>query len=51
MTPHQKRPSHLTVRLAEDMRIWNLAHRTTDAYTYEGHKDGHRESHDDDQYD
>lgn len=34
MTPHQKRPCHLTVRLAEDMRIRNLAHRTIDAYTY-----------------
>ena len=34
MTPHEKRPSHLTVRLAEDMRIRNLATRTIDAYTY-----------------
>jgi Phage integrase, N-terminal SAM-like domain len=34
MTPHEKRPCPLTVRLAEDMRIRNLAHRTIDAYTY-----------------
>jgi integrase/recombinase XerD len=34
MTPHEKRPCRLTVRLAEDMRIRNLAHRTIDAYTY-----------------
>ena len=34
MTPHEKRPCQLTVRLAEDMRIRNLAHRTIDAYTY-----------------
>jgi integrase/recombinase XerD len=34
MTPHEKRPSHLTIRLAEDMRIRNLASRTIDAYTY-----------------
>ena len=34
MTPHEKRPCHLTVRLAEDMRIRNLAHRTIDAYTF-----------------
>jgi integrase/recombinase XerD len=34
MTPHEKRPSHLTVRLAEDMRIRNLSPRTIDAYTY-----------------
>ena len=34
MTPHGKRPCNLTVRLAEDMRIRNLAHRTIDAYTF-----------------
>ncbi len=34
MTPHEKRPCRLTERLAEDMRIRNLAHRTIDAYTY-----------------
>lgn len=34
MTPHEKRPCRLTVRLAEDMRIRNLAPRTIDAYTY-----------------
>jgi integrase/recombinase XerD len=34
MTPHEKRPCHLTVRLADDMRIRHLAHRTIDAYTY-----------------
>ena len=34
MTPHQRRPSRLTQRLAEDMRIRNLAPRTIDAYTY-----------------
>ncbi len=34
MTPHEKRPCPLTIRLAEDMRIRNLAHRTIDAYTY-----------------
>jgi integrase/recombinase XerD len=34
MTPYQKRPNPLTIRLAEDMRIRNLAHRTIDAYTY-----------------
>ncbi len=34
MTPFEKRPCPLTVRLAEDMRIRNLAHRTIDAYTY-----------------
>ena len=34
MTPHEKRPNPLTIRLAEDMRIRNLAPRTIDAYTY-----------------
>ena len=34
MTPHEKRPSRLTIRLAEDMRIRNLSPRTIDAYTY-----------------
>ena len=34
MTPHEKRPGYLTIRLAEDMRIRNLATRTIDAYTY-----------------
>jgi integrase/recombinase XerD len=34
MTPHEKRPCPITIRLAEDMRIRNLAHRTIDAYTY-----------------
>jgi integrase/recombinase XerD len=34
MTPHTRRPCNLTVRLAEDMTIRNLAHRTIDAYTF-----------------
>jgi site-specific recombinase XerD len=34
MTPYQKRPSHLVERLAGDMRIRNLAHRSIDSYTY-----------------
>lgn len=34
MTPYQRRPSALTVRLAEDMRIRNLSPRTIDAYTF-----------------
>lgn len=34
MTPHQKRPCPLTIRLAEDMKIRHLAHRTIDSYTY-----------------
>jgi site-specific recombinase XerD len=34
MTPHEKRPCPLTIRLAEDMKIRNLASRTIDAYTY-----------------
>lgn len=34
MTPHEKRPGPLTIRLAEDMRIRNLSPRTIDAYTY-----------------
>ena len=34
MTPHEKRPRPLTIRLAEDMRIRNLSPRTIDAYTF-----------------
>jgi len=34
MTPHEKRPCPLTLRLAQDMKIRNLAPRTIDAYTY-----------------
>lgn len=34
MTPYQRRPAPLTVRLAEDMRIRNLSPRTIDAYTF-----------------
>ena len=34
MTPHQKRFCPLTKRLAEDMKIRNLAQATIDAYTY-----------------
>ena len=34
MTPHQKRLCPLTRRLAEDMKIRNLAQATIDAYTY-----------------
>jgi len=34
MTPHQKRVCPLTKRLAEDMKIRNLAQATIDAYTY-----------------
>jgi len=34
MTPYEKRPGPLTIRLAEDMRIRNLSPRTIDAYTY-----------------
>ena len=34
MTPHQKRLCPLTKRLAEDMKIRNLAQATIDAYTY-----------------
>lgn len=34
MTPYQRRPGPLTIRLAEDMRIRNLSPRTIDAYTF-----------------
>ena len=34
MTPYSKRSCPLTKRLAEDMKIRNLAARTIDAYTY-----------------
>lgn len=34
MTPHDRRPCQLTVRLAQDMKIRHLAHRTIDAYTF-----------------
>lgn len=34
MTPYEKRPCELTRRLAEDMKIRNLASATIDAYTY-----------------
>lgn len=38
MTPHQKRPCPLTIRLAQDMKIRNMAQRTIDAYTYHAAK-------------
>ena len=38
MTPHQKRPCPLTIRLAEDLKIRNLSQRTIDAYTYHAGK-------------
>ncbi len=35
MTPHQKRTlSPITLRMAGDMRVRNLAQRTIDTYTY-----------------
>ena len=34
MTPHEKRRSPLTDRMADDMKIRNLAPATIDAYTY-----------------
>ncbi|MEZ6088186.1 MAG: phage integrase N-terminal SAM-like domain-containing protein [Pirellulaceae bacterium] len=34
MTPYQKRLTDVTQRLAEDMKIRNLAQATIDAYTY-----------------
>ena len=34
MTPHEKRRSPLTDRMAGDMKIRNLAPATIDAYTY-----------------
>lgn len=34
MTPHDRRPCPITVRLAEDMKIRHLAPRTIDAYTF-----------------
>ena len=34
MTPHERRPCPLTVRLAEDLKIRNMASRTIDAYTF-----------------
>ena len=34
MSPYDKRPCPLTKRLAEDMKIRNLAANTIDAYTY-----------------
>ncbi len=34
MTPYQKRSCQLTKRLAEDMKIRNLAPATIDAYTF-----------------
>lgn len=38
MTPHEKRPCPLTIRLAQDMKIRNMAQRTIDAYTYHAAK-------------
>ncbi len=34
MTPHERRPCPLTVRLAQDLKIRNMAPRTIDAYTF-----------------
>lgn len=38
MTPYQKRPCPLTIRLAEDLKIRNMSQRTIDAYTYHAGK-------------
>ena len=34
MTPHERRPCPLTIRLAQDLKIRNMAQRTIDAYTF-----------------
>jgi integrase/recombinase XerD len=34
MTPHDRRPCPITVRMAEDMKIRHLARRTIDTYTF-----------------
>jgi integrase/recombinase XerD len=41
MTPHEKRPGPLTIRLAEDMRIRNRSPRTIDAYTHHAEQFSH----------
>ncbi len=38
MTPYQRRPCPLTIRLAEDLKIRNMSQRTIDAYTYHAGK-------------
>ena len=38
MTPHDRRPCLLTIRLAQDLKIRNMAERTIDAYTYHAGK-------------
>ena len=38
MTPHEKRPCPLTIRLAQDLKIRNMSQRTIDAYTYHAGK-------------
>jgi len=38
MTPYQKRPCPLTIRLAEDLKIRHMSQRTIDAYTYHAGK-------------
>ena len=38
MTPHERRPCPLTIRLAQDLKIRNMAERTIDAYTYHAGK-------------
>lgn len=34
MTPYERRPCPLTIRLAQDLKIRNMAQRTIDAYTF-----------------
>ena len=34
MTPYERRPCPLTIRLAQDLKIRNMAERTIDAYTF-----------------
>ena len=38
MTPHERRPCPLTIRLAQDLKIRNMSQRTIDAYTYHAGK-------------
>jgi hypothetical protein len=34
MTPYQKRATEITLRMAQDMKIRNMADSTIDSYTY-----------------
>ena len=38
MTPHERRPCPLTIRMAQDLKIRNMSERTIDSYTYHAAK-------------